>query len=262
MKFRLCSTLVVAAVSIAALAEPIPIHHQQGAMRGFLLIRSQSGSLLGHGEYSELAVGERVTARLTLNFRDGSLDDEVAVFNQRSVFQFVSTHHVQRGPFFKNAIDEKIDANGQVTIQTTGSDGKVKTETNHFDLPPDLSNGLLCAMLLNIPHSGAGTSVGMILPTAKGRLVRLNITPDGTAPFYAVAGDRRTASIFRIHIDLGGIAGVVAPMIGKQPVDLKAWILEGEIPVLVRETGQLSEGGPVVSLELAGTTFTRAAATK
>ena len=55
----------------------------------------------------------------------------------------------------------------------------------------------------------------------------------------------------------GGIAGVVAPIIGKQPADTMVWILEGDAPGFVRQVGQLYEGGPIVSIELSGTSFPR-----
>jgi hypothetical protein len=231
-------------------------------MRGFVVVRSETGAPIGHGEYSELAVGDRVTVRFAMKFRDGSVDEETAVYAQRNVMQFVSDHHIQRGAMFKNAIDSTIEANGQYTLRTTGRDGKVKTETSHFDVPPDLSNGILANMMLNLRHDGPGLSVGMILPAGKGRMVRLHIAPAGTASFYAVAGDRRVASLFRVKIDLGGVAEVVAPMVGRQPADLTVWVLEGDVPVMVREVGQLSEGGPIVSIELAGTSFGRTGAGK
>jgi len=260
MKVILTLGLFLATLGCAASAEPVTVHHTRGAMRGFLTIRTQSGTLLGHAEYIEFVVGDRVTERLTMNFRDGSLDDETAVFTQKNVFQFVSDHHVQRGPFFKNSIDMTIEANGHVTIQTTGRDGKVKNETSHFDLPPDLSNGFVGTLLLNVPHNGPGLSLGMLLPTEKGRLARLDITPAGTMPVSVSPGDRRTASLFRIKVNLGGVAGVIAPMVGKQPADAMLWIVEGEVPGFVREVAQLSEGGPIISLELAGTSFSHTAA--
>jgi hypothetical protein len=236
-------------------AEPIPVKHTVGALHGFLTVRSSTGAVLGHGDYSEFAQGERVTARLTLHFRDGSLDDETTVFTQRQVFAFVSDHHIQRGPFFKNAIDALVEANGNVTIKTTGRDGKEKVETNHIDLPLDVSNGMIGVLLLNVAPNTPAFSLGMVLPTSKGRLIKLEIEPAGTHPFSASLGDRRTANVFRIKLDLGGVVGVVAPMIGKQPPDIMVWVVEGEVPAMVREVGQLSEGGPIVSLEIAGATF-------
>jgi hypothetical protein len=56
---------------------------------------------------------------------------------------------------------------------------------------------------------------------------------------------------------LGGIVGVIAPLIGLQPKDVMVWILEGEEPAVVRIVGQLGGYGPVVSSELEGTSFAK-----
>jgi hypothetical protein len=237
-------------------AEPIPVKHTVGALHGFLTIRSSTGAILGHGELYEFAQGDRVTARLTMHFRDGSLDDETTIFTQRQTFALVSDHHVQRGPFFKNAVDALVEANGNVTIRSTGKDGKEKVETNHIDLPPDTCNGMVGVLLMNVsPNPAATFSLGMVVPSGKGRLIKLDIDPAGTHSFSASPGDRRTASVFRIKLNLGGVAGIVAPIVGKQPSDIMVWVLEGEVPVMVREVGQLSEGGPIVSIEIAGASF-------
>jgi hypothetical protein len=58
--------------------------------------------------------------------------------------------------------------------------------------------------------------------------------------------------VFRIHPELGGIVGVIAPLIGLQPKDVMVWVLEGEEPAVVRIVGQLGGYGPVVNSELEG----------
>jgi len=256
-RIALCPILMIFALTCQAFAEPIAVHYPQGTIHGFLTIRSEAGAILGYGELTQIASGDRVTIHTTLHFRDGSLDDETAIFTQDRVFSFVSDHHIQRGPFFKNAIDALVESSGQVSIATTGKDGKVKQESSHIDLPADLSNGILAPLLANLPKATTGLTLGMVVPTEKGRLIKLNVTSDRTASFTAVQGATRTATLYRIKLDLGGIPGVVAPIIGKQPADLIVWILEGGAPIIVREDGQLSEGGPVVSIELAGTSFPR-----
>ena len=238
-----------------AAAEPVAVHYVQGTVHGFLSVHSEDGAVIGYGESIQSAAGDRITLHTTLHFQDGSLDDEIAVFTQHRVIAFVSDHHIQRGPFFKNAIDAHVESNGQVTIATTGEDGKVKQETNHIDLPRDLSNGIVAPILYNLSPSKAGVIVGMVLPVGKGRLSKLHITPDRTETFTAVAGVTRSATVFRLKLDLGGLAGAIAPMIGKQPADAMVWILEGVAPVVVREDAQISEGGPMISIWLAGTSY-------
>ena len=255
MNLRCARRIAPFLLALAAAAEPVPVHRTQGLVHGFLNIRSATGAILGYAEVSQFATGDRVTLRTTLHFRDGSLDDELSVFTQSGVFRLVSDHHIQRGPFFKNAIDALVESSGNVTIRTTGKDGKVKEETSHIDLPPDISNGLVCAELENLPPDAPAFTLGMVIPIDKGRLIKLNIIPDGTASFTAIAGARRTANRFRIKLELGGVAGVIAPMVGKQPADTIIWLLEGDAPVIVREDTQLADGTPLVSLELAGTSF-------
>jgi hypothetical protein len=252
----LAATLLISlAQSSFAPAEPIKVRRVDGARRGFLNIRSQTGALLGYGEYVEFVTGDRITARQTLHFRDGSLDDETTVFTQKTDFQFVSDHHIQKGPFFKTATDATLEANGNYTLKSTDKDGKEKTETNHFDLPPDISNGMVGTLLPNFPNDIDEVSLGQVVPSGKGRLIKLKITPDGKQSFSITPGVRRTANLYRVKLDLGGVAGVVAPIVGKQPTDLQLWLLPGDVPLLLREVGQLSEGGPIVSLELAGTSY-------
>ncbi len=61
--------------------------------------------------------------------------------------------------------------------------------------------------------------------------------------------------MFRIHPELGGIVGVIAPLIGLQPKDVMVWVLEGDEPAVVRIVGQRGGYGPVVSSELEGASF-------
>jgi hypothetical protein len=224
-------------------------------MRGFMAVRSEAGALLGYGEFVQVAHGDRVTLRITLRFRDGSLDDETAVYTQHRVFQLVTDHHIQHGPFFAKSLDLTVHADGDIVVSTVDKDGKHETETNHIDLPSGTTNGMLETLLVNVPPNAPEFKLPMIAPSGKGRLIQLAVSPDGEGTFSCVAGSRRKASIFRIKMELGGVAGVVAPLIGKQPDDIFVWVLEGEVPAIVRVVGQLSEGGPVVSIELAGTAF-------
>ena len=244
-------------LTLALIADPIPVRHAQGLVRGFLTVRGEDGKVLGHGELFQAAHGDRVTAHLVYRFRDGSVDDETSTFLQRGTFRLVRDHHIQRGPVFSKPLDITIDApSGDITSRTTDKDGKEKIEVEHKDLPPDLANGMILAILLNVAPDSPEFKVGMVLPSGKGRLAKLAIAPESTGVFTAT-GVRYKATIFRIKIDLGGIAGVVAPILGKQPPETTVWVVEGEAPGFIRQVGQLAEGGPVVSIELAGTSFNR-----
>ena len=251
----LVSAATFSGVLVAQQPQPIPVHKIQGTSHAFLVLRAESGAVLGYGELLQLIHGDRVNSRLTYHFRDGSIDDDTTVFSQRTAFHLIRDHHVQHGPFFSKASDCLVEENGDITIRTVGNDGKVKIETNHIDLPPDVSNGFTGTLLLNTPPNSGPFKLGLVAPIGKGRLIRLSVDIAGEEPFSPVIGVRRKATVFRVHPELGGIAGVVAPVIGKQPKDVFVWILEGDVPGLVREIGPLEQGGTVVSVEPAGASY-------
>jgi hypothetical protein len=55
---------------------------------------------------------------------------------------------------------------------------------------------------------------------------------------------------FRLKIEIGGVAGVIAPLIGKAPPEIYIWIAGGEAPAFVREEGPLYESGPIWVIQL------------
>ena len=46
------------------------------------------------------------------------------------------------------------------------------------------------------------------------------------------------------------LAGVIAPMTGKEPPDYRIWVQSGAPPAVVREEGPLYEGGPVWRMQV------------
>jgi hypothetical protein len=93
-----------------------------------------------------------------------------------------------------------------------------------------------------------------VAPTSKPRLISISVKPAGDVPF-SVGGHTRKAVDYVLHVELGGLVGVIAPMIGKQPADYHIWILEGTAPAFIREEGQLYEGGPIWRIEQISPTF-------
>src|SRR5262249_55474885 len=149
-------------------------------------------------------------------------------------------HHVQRGPSFPHSLDMLIDA---TTGQVTSREKDGKTIQDHLDLDPDIANGLPLVLLLNLDPSGPPMRLSMIAPIAKPRLIHVLISGEGEDPL-TIAGVRHKATNFRIKIELGGVTGLVAPIVGKQPSDIHVWVLGGEAPAFVKEEGQFYEGGP------------------
>jgi hypothetical protein len=224
-------------------------------MHRFMVARSEAGKIIASDEFSQVVQRDEVTIRLTYRFVDGSIDDETTTYRQQGTFRLVRNHHIQKGPFFAKPVDFTVEAStGIATSRTVDKNGKVHVESEHIDLPDDLANGFVGTLLLNVPHNTMPFRVGILAPVGGGRLIRILISPEGEQPFNT-AGQTLKATVFRIHPELGGIVGVIAPLIGLQPKDVMVWVQEGEEPAVVRIVGQLGGYGPVVNSELEGTTF-------
>jgi hypothetical protein len=246
-----CIALFAATISAPLHSEPIRVRYPQGSQHAFLVVKTAEDVIIATGDVMQAVHAKRVTSRLTFHFRDGSLDDETTVFSQSQFFRLISDHHVQHGPSFPKPIDVLIDAtSGQITSHS--EDGKI--DQDHLKLPADVSNGLPPNLLLNILPSIPETKISFVAPTKKPRLIQVSIKPTGKVSF-AIAGKARTATDFVLHIEVGGLAGAIAPMIGKQPADFHIWILEGSSPAFIREEGQFYEGGPLWQIEQISPTF-------
>jgi hypothetical protein len=192
---------------------------------------------------------------LVFHFKDGSLHDETAVFSQRRAFRLLSYHLVQKGPAFERPIEVSIDVPaGKVTVRYF-EDGKEKVAAEQLKLPPDLANGLALTLLKNIDPNTA-TTVSMVAATPKPRLVKLAITSESEEPF-SIGDMKRKASHYVVKVEIGGLAGLVAPLLGKQPPDTHVWILEGKAPAFVKSEGPLYLGGPIWRIELTSPAWPR-----
>jgi hypothetical protein len=117
-------------------AEPIPVRYPEGTTHGFLALRTLEGKLLASGELTEVLHGNQVVSHLVFRFKDGSVDDDTAVFSERGTFRLISDHHVQKGPSFPHPTNVLINAStGQVTVRYQDKD-REKVATDHLDLPP------------------------------------------------------------------------------------------------------------------------------
>lgn len=247
---RLAASILLVG-SLTAQAEPIKVRHSQGAAHGFVDVTTLDGVRIAVGDLLQRAHGSIVSSRLILHFFDGSLDDETTVFSQRGVFRFISDHHVQKGPSFPQAVDTTIDA-GTGFVTFTDTKGQVKKV--HADLPPDVYNGLASTMLMNLPKDASATTISVVAVADTPRVVHLVMKAGGEVPIM-LGGTRRKAVDYVVHIELGGVAGVVAPLIGKQPADYHVLLLTGEDPAFIREEGQLYQGGPVWRIQQISATF-------
>jgi hypothetical protein len=145
---------------------------------------------------------------------------------------------------------------GHVTVRYKNEHGEEKVEDEQMNLPPDLANGMLITLLKNVRRDALPPSVSLVAATPKPRLVKLTIAVAGTESF-SIAGSARKATHYVLKVDIGGIAGVVAPLVGKQPPDSHVWILEGEAPAFVRSQAPMFMGGPVWKTDLVSPVWSR-----
>ena len=104
-------------------------------------------------------------------------------------------------------------------------------------MPTDLYNGLVMPVVRNVSPDAGKSKVSMIVATPKPRLVTLAIHAPG-ARDVLLAGVPRKAMVYEIKIELGGIAGVIAPVIGKKPPNISLSVEAGEVPVFCASRGR------------------------
>jgi len=238
-----------------ASAAQVSVVHRQGEIHGFLVLRNLDGEAVAEGDLAQVTRGDRVTVHLVFHFKDGSVNDETTVFSQRGTFKLVSDHLVQKGPAFRRPLDLAINGlTGQVTVRYADDDGKEKVVTDVLKMPPDVANGFLFPVLANIKPDVPKTIVSLVVATPKPRIVKLVIVPEGEDPFSTV-GFSHKATRYVVKVDIGGAAGIVAPLIGKQPPDTHVWVVQGEAPVVIKSEGPMFDGGPIWRIEFTSPVF-------
>jgi len=240
----------------SATAVPIPVRHPEGIVHGFLVLRAMDGTALADGDMQQTTQGDRVTSRLTFHFKDGSLHDETVVFSQKGSFRVVSDHLIQNGPSFPQPVDAMVDAAaGRATVRYA-DEGKQKVAEEHVDVPPDLANGMMSILLKNIGADVLPAKVTMLAATPKPRLVTLVVSRGGEDTFRLGASTRK-ATHFIVKVEIGGLSGLIAPLVGKQPPDSHVWVLDGDVPAFLKSEGPMYNGGPVWRIELTSPVWPR-----
>jgi hypothetical protein len=247
--------MLVCAAQLPAFAAQVPVKYPEGTVHGFLALTTQQGQILADGDVIEVVHGDRVKSHLTFHFKDGSVDDEITEYMQRGVFRLISDRHIQKGPYFPQPLDMTIDVPKEIVVMRTHrQDSKDEVATSKIKMPPDLCNGLVIPVIKNLSPDEGETKVSMIVAAPKPRLVTLDMMPMAPGTFY-LAGMPRKATIYEIKIELGGVAGIIAPVVGKQPPNISIEIFRSELPAFLRESGPLFEGGEVLTISLIGPTW-------
>lgn len=231
-------------------AADLPVRYKEGLTHGFLTLSTLDGKQIAVGDLTEIARGNQVTTHLVYHFKDGSLQDETTVFSQRRNFSLISYHLVQKGPAFPHPTELSVEtSSGQANVRYIDDKGDEKTESERLKLRPDLANGLVLTLLKNFRPGEVLPELSMVVATPKPRIVKLSLSLQGKEPF-TLGGSRREALHYVIKVDIGGVAGLVAPLLGKQPPDAHIWIIGGEVPTFVKSETLSYLSGPIWRTEL------------
>src|SRR6266550_4072240 len=250
--FRILAIVLACALgTIPLTGDEVHVRHREGLMHGFLALRTLDGKRLADGEMTQVPEGDRVTSRLIFRFKDGSVYDDTTIFSQRGAFRLLSDHLVQRGPSFKQPMEASVEpSSGQVMVRYKDKDGEEKILKERRDLPSDVANGLLFTLVKHIQPNVPQTSVSMVATTPKPRVVKLEILPEGEKAIASGNTKHKTVR-YVVKVKIGGVAGLMARLLGKQPPDTHVWVLTGDAPAFVKLEGPLYAGGPIWRIELA-----------
>jgi hypothetical protein len=240
--------LIAILTAPAAFAELVAVDHLEGGSHGFLTLTALDGTPLADGEVTQIADNDKVTGHLVFKFKDGSLYDDTAVYSQHGQFRLISDHRLERGPSFKHTIETSIDMRtGAVNVRYDGT-GKEKIIATRRKLPEDLANGIFIMLLNHIPGKAQQTTVSFLATTPELHVVNLVMTR-GTAETVH-HGEIKTRIVpYVVHVKIPGLAGALAAVAGKQPRDMKIWVMDGTAPAFVRFEGALFLGGPMWRIE-------------
>jgi hypothetical protein len=239
---------VAAGAARSAGAEPVAVRFVENPNYALLTLASTSGEVLADGELAQTTAGRgAIQSRLTFRFKDGSLSDETVVFSQQRVFRLLSYRLIQRGPAFPHQLDAVFDrASGSYRVryrEKAGADEERVEGT--VEMPDDLYNGLATTLIRNL--AGRRGEGRMLAFTPKPRLLRVEYVPGGEESFR-VGGVSRTARRYRMKVDVPGVAGAVAALVGKEPPDVTYWVAH-PIAAFLKFEGAMFLDGPVWRVE-------------
>src|SRR5205823_3959681 len=83
-----------------AAAAPVGVRLVEGALHGFIVLRTVNGVLIASGDLLQMRRGGEVESRMVFRFKDGSVFDETVVYTQERIFTLQSYRLLQRGPAF------------------------------------------------------------------------------------------------------------------------------------------------------------------
>jgi hypothetical protein len=249
------ASIGLALLSSLAAAEPVPVRKMEGVVHGFLVLRSEGGEVLADGDLVQVPRRAGIDSRLTFRFRDGSLHDERVVFSQKKVLRLESYHLVQKGPSFPAPMEVTLDrAKGRYEVHhTEEGETEAKVYEGTLEIPDDAYNGMFFTLLKNIDDSALRT-VSFVGFMPEPRVVNLEVSSLGEEKF-SIERSPRKAVKYALDLEVTGLTGLLAKVLGKDPAPIHTWMLPGDAPTFVRFEGFLYLGGPIWIIELTSPTW-------
>src|SRR5436309_15627228 len=90
----------------------------------------------------------------------------------------------------------------------------------------------------------------MVATTPKPQVVKLEILPEGEKAIASGNTKHKTVR-YVVKVKIGGVAGLMARLLGKQPPDTHVWVLTGDATAFYKLEGRLYAGGLLWRMELA-----------
>jgi hypothetical protein len=226
----------------------IPVRFVEGAVHGFLELRTATGALAAHGDLLQKVHDGQIESRMVFHFPDSSFFEETVTFSQQGVFTMEHYHLTQGGSAFDNDLDVTLSRSGEYQVKTRShKDGEKKEYSGKLELPPDVYNGMVITIAKNLGARDTQT-VHIVAFTPEPRLIGLEILPTGSQPVM-LGQHVETAVHFKLKPKLGLLVKIFATVLGKAPPDSDTWIVTDDVPAFVRFEGPLYSG-PVWHLGL------------
>ena len=247
---RVVLFLLIAQLPAATLeAAPVKVRLVEGNARGFLVLRTLEGEVIAHGELRQKPAAPFVESRLLLNFKDGSVFDEVVTFSQTGIFRLEAYRHRQRGPSLPTeevTFDRRSGRYQARTQEKKGAEEKTAAGTPRHAGRPLQRDGADAPEehSTRLQRDGADRRVPAEGPAHQ------DATLHGGEDRVVAGGDAKKATRYLMKLEIGGLSGVVASMMGKEPPDLRYWLIPGDVPAFARFEGAMFLNGPVWRLEM------------
>src|ERR1700691_4609109 len=154
--------------------QELKLRYRTAYEHGFLILRDTAGAILASGEVTQVPSENRIALHVVFHFRDGSIDDETTVYSQGETLRLISDRHIQNGKSFPHPCDVMIDVPKHKVGVRDLSNKTDAAKTEHIDLPPDLSNGILFPLIQNM-RADTPIEVPYVALSPKPRMVKLAI---------------------------------------------------------------------------------------